>query len=159
MSTDRWLCRLLSGLQPLQTLQADKRICYQSNASLLALYYVTGNYSHQARKRQETPHNPSKSHLVTAVHGGHTRLSLVSFFSLCTSCAWNTWESLGTGATFTVLCCRHSIHTHQQIKYNKSLLPKMYFDSWTYLSISSRNILRQHVWSKWSLEKEAGKWK
>lgn len=40
ISTDYGFCRLLS-LQSLQTLEADKRISYQNNASLLALYYVT----------------------------------------------------------------------------------------------------------------------
>lgn len=42
ISTDRWLCRLLS-LQSLQTLEADRRISYQSNALLLL-----SDFSHQA---------------------------------------------------------------------------------------------------------------
>lgn len=52
ISTDHWLCRLLS-LQSLQTLEADKIISYQSNALLLALYYVRRITTHIEKERDK----------------------------------------------------------------------------------------------------------
>lgn len=64
--------------------------------------------------RQETP-SPSKSHPVTAVQGGYTRLARVSFFSLGTSRAWHPWQPLGTALTTAPL--KKHVHNSCHAKY------------------------------------------
>lgn len=64
--------------------------------------------------RQETP-SPSKSHPVTAVQGGYTRLARVSFFSLGTSHAWHPWQPLGTALTTAPL--KKHAHNSFHAKY------------------------------------------